>query len=235
MAKKRDRGCNFTITEVDLLMKCALQESKIIENKLTDGGSLREKQSAWARVGKLFDSANSETKRDVNALKMKYENIKRNLKKKIALSKQNYRGTGGGPPIDVKLLWYEEQLYSILQLSIEGLTSTGDSDTIVVNETKLIDINGVGELPEENTEIVFSDVYMENESSLTQAMVIVPAGLTSSGIQPEVQPVTDDPTNTRPVHVENTTTPQVCINGYYLHKIVLINLFVIFSPQSPGT
>lgn len=31
--------------------------------------------------------------------------------------------------MDIKLEWFEEQLYSVLQLGIEGLPPVGDSDT----------------------------------------------------------------------------------------------------------
>lgn len=127
--KKKERSSNFTTSETDVLMKCIFQEIHIIENKKTDAVSLKEKQEAWQRVVVLFNSANLNN-RDANSVKGKYDNIKRNLKKKMSSIKMHQRGTGGGPPIDLKLLWYEEQLYFLLKINIEGLPATGDSDAI---------------------------------------------------------------------------------------------------------
>lgn len=75
--KKKERSCNFTATEVDVLMKCIFNEIHVIENKKTDGVTLKEKQEAWKRVEVLFNSANC-SNRDINSIKMKYDNIKRN-------------------------------------------------------------------------------------------------------------------------------------------------------------
>lgn len=88
--EKKHREKNFTAAELHLLMKCVLQEIHWIENKKTDGANLKEKNQAWLRVKTLFESANIETKREVSSLKIKYENIKRNLKKKLLLKKPTF-------------------------------------------------------------------------------------------------------------------------------------------------
>lgn len=129
MEIKKKRGSNFSTAEINLLMSCLIPEINIIENKHTDGVTMQEKKHVWQKLTAAFNSAHNDIHRDMNSIKMKY-NIKKTLKKKITENKQNYKGTGGGPPVDTKLLWYEEQLYSILQLGIDGLASAGDSDII---------------------------------------------------------------------------------------------------------
>lgn len=131
ISRKR-RGANFSSNEITFLMRCLLPEIGTIENKKTDGTTLKEKHNAWKRITHTFNSlmglSNNDFHRDINSIKLKYENIKRTLKRKITANKQNYQKTGGGPSADIKLLWYEEQLYSFLQLGIDGLDPQGDSD-----------------------------------------------------------------------------------------------------------
>lgn len=126
--KVKKRSANFSLTEINLLMNCLLPEIHIIENKKTDGVTLKEKQEAWKKVHTLFAAQNKEALRDLLSLKLKYDNIKRNLKKKISDNKAEGKKTGGGPPEEKKLLWYEEQLFALLQLSIVGLEPQGDCD-----------------------------------------------------------------------------------------------------------
>lgn len=127
---KKERSSNFTQGEIDLLMKCIINEIYVIESKKTDAVALKEKQEAWERVIILFNSCNINKNRDVTSLKTKYDNIKRNLKKKITALKIHLKGTGGGPPISDSLTWYEEVLYKILKVNIDGLQAEGDSDAI---------------------------------------------------------------------------------------------------------
>lgn len=128
MEVKKKRSANFSSEEISILMKYILEEINIIENKKTDGATLRDKQNAWKNIQQKFNSCAKDHQRDIITLKMKYDNIKKNLKKKLNEAKRFCSGTGGGPMVETKLLWYEEQLYGLLQLGIEGLPSIGDSD-----------------------------------------------------------------------------------------------------------
>ena len=128
MEDKKKRSTNFAPREINLFMNCLIPALKIIENKQSDGASLKEKKDAWKRVYTKFIAPNDQV-RDLQCLKLKYDNIKRNLKKKISQNKIEIKKTGGGPPEEAKLTWYEEQLYSLLHLSIDGLVPQGDCDT----------------------------------------------------------------------------------------------------------
>lgn len=136
--KKRERGQNFTTEDISILMRCIMGEIKLLENKATDGVTIKEKRVAWQRVAESFNAQSLQT-RDVNTLKLKYENIKRTLKKKIATEKLEVKATGGGPKVEVKLTWYEEQLYAVLQLGIDGLPSQSDCDDNNLPNTSISD------------------------------------------------------------------------------------------------
>ncbi|CAG9760662.1 unnamed protein product [Ceutorhynchus assimilis] len=127
---KKKRGVNWSKAEINLFMNCLLPHINVIENKQTDGVSLREKQTKWKKVHENFIAQNTDQARDLTSLKLKYDNIKRNLKKKIQNNKKQLTKTGGGPPQEEPLLWSEEALYQVLQVSIDGLPSEGDSDAL---------------------------------------------------------------------------------------------------------
>ena len=86
MEDKKKRSTNFAPREINLFMNCLIPALKIIENKQSDGASLKEKKDAWKRVYTKFIAPNDQV-RDLQCLKLKYDNIKRNLKKKISQNK----------------------------------------------------------------------------------------------------------------------------------------------------
>lgn len=153
MEKKRDRGSNFSLSEVDLLMTCVFNEIKIIENKKTNTASVREKQSAWKRVENAFNCNNTEAfTRDTNSLRIKYDNIKRILKKKVSAAKCN-TNDGGGPIFNMELKWYEEQLHTDLQMGIEGLHAVSDSDNLITPDLSIPNLDWGNNI--ENVDIKF--------------------------------------------------------------------------------
>ncbi|KAG5898173.1 hypothetical protein JTB14_013217 [Gonioctena quinquepunctata] len=67
---------------------------------------------------------------------MKYEGIKKDMKKKCADNKTNLRGTGGGhhvppphPPNEE-----EKELYETISMSIHGLKNPSDSDATRISD-----------------------------------------------------------------------------------------------------
>lgn len=121
--KKKERGCNFSKSEVNLLMTMILQDVHIIENKKIDGATTREKKRVWTRITKMFNATYPEG-RDMNSLKTKYENLKRIFKKKI--SGETVQRTVVATDNN-KLVWYEEKLFNFLKSTITGSKMIGDS------------------------------------------------------------------------------------------------------------
>lgn len=61
-------------------------------------------------------------------MKTKYEDMKKNLKKKLSRNKAETFKTGGGAPKIQQLTSAEEMLLSFLPSTIQGLPSIFDSD-----------------------------------------------------------------------------------------------------------
>ncbi|CAG9833847.1 unnamed protein product [Diabrotica balteata] len=128
MNSEKKRSSNFSGYEINSLMKLIFQEFHVIENKKSDHLSLQDKKESWQRIHNLFNSTNI-VNRDLASIKVKYDNIKRNLKKTVSQIKKSKHQTGGDPPANTELNWYEEQLYNLLRTSIDGLPSEGDFDS----------------------------------------------------------------------------------------------------------
>lgn len=126
--KKRERSSNFSNKEIELLISIIQDFKTIIECKKTDATTWREKDAAWENVAKAFNSSSGEVFRSKKTLKAKYEDIKKNIKKKLAHNKMEQFKTGGGKPDIRSLTGIEETILSILPSSIEGLPSVWDSD-----------------------------------------------------------------------------------------------------------
>lgn len=126
--KKRERGSNFSNKEIELLIKIIQEYKNIIECKKTDVTTWREKDAAWENVAKAFNSISGEAFRSKKTLKAKYEDIKKNIKKKLAHNRMEQFKTGGGEPEIRPLTGIEENILLMLPSSIEGLPSMWDSD-----------------------------------------------------------------------------------------------------------
>lgn len=60
--KKRIRAVNFTKEQVRLLLKVALREKHIMENKKTDSEMWKLKSQAWQKIPDNFNSASGKLK-----------------------------------------------------------------------------------------------------------------------------------------------------------------------------
>ncbi|XP_031327764.1 uncharacterized protein LOC116169288 isoform X1 [Photinus pyralis] len=131
--KKKERSANFSPTEIDLLVKLVSQHAKVIECKKTDAATWKDKENEWEQLALEYNSANSTCPRNVKSLKTKYECLKKDIKKKVALQKQSLYQTGGGASKDIIFTPTEEILISIITFSIQGLSSRSDCDQGIVN------------------------------------------------------------------------------------------------------
>lgn len=127
-SRKRQRGPNFTPSEKEALISIVEGFKKILENKKTDSVTNEDKEKAWQKITDIFNSQNT-TFRSSETLKIFYNNLKKNLKKKAADYKKETHLTGGGsaPP---DLTYSEQKLLTILnKKTIYGLNANmHDSD-----------------------------------------------------------------------------------------------------------
>ena len=82
MEKPIKRSANFSGEEVESLIEMATQQKTIIENKRTDRVTTERKEAAWETIAAEFNAVFSHTFRSGKALRKKYENLKRDLKRK---------------------------------------------------------------------------------------------------------------------------------------------------------
>lgn len=127
--QKRQRGSNFAATEKSIFIEILQKYVCIIENKKTDGTTLRQKEATWEKLCSDFNSYPNVAKRNVKQLKSFYDNFKRKCKKSLADEKVERMKTGGGP-INTSNVMDESsmKLLSLLKDQINPLHNTKDSD-----------------------------------------------------------------------------------------------------------
>lgn len=87
----------------------------------------------WGKITNIFNASNS-VHRTTKTLKQKYETLKENLRKKISENKNQIYMTGGGCETEIKQTDFEEKLYAVIKINVEGLQPRSDSDFIVLGK-----------------------------------------------------------------------------------------------------
>ncbi|XP_046985889.1 myb/SANT-like DNA-binding domain-containing protein 3 [Schistocerca americana] len=127
MENKR-RTPNFSKYEIDVLLELVGANASVLENKKTDGCSLKEKQAMWSHMEAQFNSTPGVTKRSCDRLKTCYENMKRRLRKDLAEEKVEVYKTGGGKPTQKTTIHDRAKLLEIVGSSMKPLKNAYDSD-----------------------------------------------------------------------------------------------------------
>lgn len=171
MSDKRDRAVNFTTNEIRILVDLIVKYSHILENKKTDSVMWKKKEETWEKLCTEFNGLSGLCYRTTKNLKIKYEGLKRSLKKKKAANKTEIYKTGGGPVETTPYTDFEEKLLSILLLSIEGLSPFDDSDGAILNtqpeayeSTSSIIIQADGMHTSANDLVVLEDITLTTEN-----------------------------------------------------------------------
>lgn len=107
MNRKRERNVNFTREETEKLVSLIETEKAVIEMKKSDSSTWQLKENAWNDIATKFNS-DSPVYRDAKHLKLKYEALKRDVRKKWKAlhSKQHKSGEGlltALTPIELKI------------------------------------------------------------------------------------------------------------------------------------
>ncbi|KAG5878108.1 hypothetical protein JTB14_017975 [Gonioctena quinquepunctata] len=130
--KKRVRAANFNAEVVHLLIRLALKEKHILENKQTDSEVWKLKSKTWERIAAVFNASSGQTFRSVDTLKLKYDGLKKELKEKVNKNKAETMKTGGGHPYYIVIDGPEKELLEVFSLSVHGLPSTVDSHSVLL-------------------------------------------------------------------------------------------------------
>ncbi|VEN37563.1 unnamed protein product [Callosobruchus maculatus] len=124
----KKRSSNFSSREESLLVSLVKKYAHIIECKSSDTMTHQQKHECWEDVEREFNSNSGEVIRTKDVLRKKYDNIKKNVKKKYSDEKCYSQGTGGGPPRKETFTNIENEIKEILGTRIEGLPSEFDGD-----------------------------------------------------------------------------------------------------------
>ncbi|XP_023302436.2 myb/SANT-like DNA-binding domain-containing protein 4 [Lucilia cuprina] len=87
-AERTKRSSNFSSKEVKYLIQLVDNRKDIIESKKTDRTASEEKVKAWLEIEEEFNAV-FEDYRSVKVLKTKYENLKKNVKRKLPTNVSN--------------------------------------------------------------------------------------------------------------------------------------------------
>ncbi|KAL1493847.1 hypothetical protein ABEB36_009533 [Hypothenemus hampei] len=128
---KRNRARNFTSDEIRALIGAVTKYSMILEDKTTDSNNWERKNETWKQIANEFNATNS-VFRNEEVLRNKYDNLKKDLKKKVAYNKAQTFRTGGGTADYKTFNEDEKELLKIISLSINGLPTEPESNESLV-------------------------------------------------------------------------------------------------------
>lgn len=134
------RSANFTGKEEMLLISIVKKYKDILECKLSNTNVNQKKTGCWLQIEKEFNAVNDKYRAE-KILRKKYDNIKKRTKKKFPEEKCNVRGTGGGPPTNIKLDPIDTEIKDILGVRLEGNVTEfgGDANvTGIVHENEYL-------------------------------------------------------------------------------------------------
>ncbi|XP_068084422.1 myb/SANT-like DNA-binding domain-containing protein 3 [Anabrus simplex] len=126
---KRKRCANYTDFETDILTELVVKYKDVVENKKTDGVTVKKKLETWKIIENEFNAIPGVRSRDYKHLKVCYENLKRKARKICADEKVNRNKTGGGyfkPPNSKGA----ENIMALIGPTITPLENPHDSDAL---------------------------------------------------------------------------------------------------------
>ena len=133
---KKKRSENFSKEEKALMVRLVADNKSVIENKRTDGMTIKEKERAWEKLTDMFNSRDFVRKRSTKQLKSFYDNFKRRSKQKKVQDKINIYKTGGGVCETPLLDETSSQLLSIISDQTESIPNEFDGDALYIDGTE---------------------------------------------------------------------------------------------------
>uniref|UniRef100_A0A2A4JYT3 Regulatory protein zeste n=1 Tax=Heliothis virescens TaxID=7102 RepID=A0A2A4JYT3_HELVI len=133
------------------------------------------KEAAWKSIENEFNARSGGTFRSTKTLKVKYEGLKRTVRKKSAAIRSELYRTGGGQNKAPILDNVEEQIKAMISLSTDGLQSIYDSDILpqtkedqdIIDDTKVAEFTGISVIDTDIPEVV------ESETTQNQVLLLV--------------------------------------------------------------
>ncbi|RZF43785.1 hypothetical protein LSTR_LSTR006326 [Laodelphax striatellus] len=159
--EEKKRSKNFS-NEIQLLLKLVRQK-KFLECKKNDVVLQKDKLLVWKKLENDLNNLSGEVFCYMKILKGKYENIKKNSKKRSSEEKTYARDTGGGPSKPSTITSTDLQIKNILgENQIEGLQSEFDSDFTEMDSSNII--NNIEEATNNGVQFMYLPIITKHES-----------------------------------------------------------------------
>lgn len=184
--EKKERTANFSLAEEVQLLRLVLDRKEVIESKATDAQTNESKEKAWDDVQKGFAVASPalvvsrlsfcvvcviqidvfffRQPRSKKSLQLKYKNLKKFVKDKVAAHKRGVMGTGGGSgpgELTFKHPIFME-LYEAIRLTVDGHPPRYDNDDNDDAVASLEPTNAV-EVPNDAIEVIEEDFNLDSD------------------------------------------------------------------------
>ncbi|XP_045498809.1 uncharacterized protein LOC123698388 isoform X1 [Colias croceus] len=114
-----------------------IEGSKILYNKKTNATSNKMKIEEWTRIAGVFNANIGTCRRTPQQLRLKWENLKKNSRKRIGLMRMERIKTGGGPPGYFPPDEILDRVAALLGSTGEGLTVRfgGDAEPQLIGDS----------------------------------------------------------------------------------------------------
>lgn len=123
------RKPNFNKSEESALKEAFIEVKHIIEAKLSNTVTKKNKEDAWQFICDRVNMHNLDVRRSTEDIKKKYTNIKSAVKADFTVMRKSCHQTGGGPPIDTNVDPLSEAFATDPSwIGISGGIQSGDPD-----------------------------------------------------------------------------------------------------------
>ncbi|XP_049872118.1 protein diaphanous homolog 1-like isoform X4 [Pectinophora gossypiella] len=205
----------FTPLEKKTFLDILKRYSSVIENKDTDGASLRAKNEAWDIVTREYNASPHATNQVTNKqLRRLWMNLKQRQREALTKERQHRLATGGGPATSDAVV--DPDVSEVAPALIVGIDDAVDSDTIPVTADLAVqevnmDLQPVSCLPPTSSQIPSTSAFSSSPfpcAVVTQApLALAPTRTTLTPPPPEVGPLLSLTTTTPPPALPTTTPP----------------------------
>ncbi|XP_045445445.1 uncharacterized protein LOC123653496 [Melitaea cinxia] len=111
-----------------------IESSKIIYNKATNATTNKMKTEEWKRIADQFNAVVTSCHRTPQQLRLKWENLKKNSRKRNTLIRMNNIKTGGGGPDYIPPDEVLDKVATLLGNTVDGFTVEYGGDAELVPE-----------------------------------------------------------------------------------------------------
>lgn len=116
----RKRCVNFTQQETELLIDIVTKYKNIIESKRTNAMTWKQKSDTWDKIQNNFNACTSIVPRSSKTLRLKYESIKREIRKKCTAHKYDVFRDGTSAENSRFLLPFEEKVLAVINSTCDN-------------------------------------------------------------------------------------------------------------------